>query len=210
MNLAATVKDLEPALRTRINTLIEEGRDIFHEFDLEVRQRAFHPFVPANYDKILARLLDYREPGLRFLEWGSGTGIITIMADMLGFEAYGIEMDPELVRVARGLAAKYDSNAKFAAGTFLPMGYAWKDATGDNRLGTLGGGVSAYAELKHPLEDFHIVYGYPWDGEAAIMQDVMRAFGGPDSRLIVHGSTDYEIYQGQRRQLSAYKKEEQV
>ena len=32
-----------------------------------------------------------------FLEWGSGTGVITIMADMLGFEAYGIEINPALV-----------------------------------------------------------------------------------------------------------------
>jgi len=203
----ASVKDLDPALRARITALIEEGRDIFHEFDLEVRQRAFHPFVPANYDKILARLLDYRAPGLRFLEWGSGTGIITIMADMLGFEAYGIEMDADLVKVARTLAAKYESGARFAVGTFLPMGYKWKDSSGDDRLGTLGGGVSAYAELKHPLEDFHIVYGYPWDGEGLIMQDIMRAFGGRDARLILHGSTDYEICRGQRRQLSAYEKE---
>lgn len=202
-----SVKDLDPALRTRITALIEEGRDIFHEFDLEVRQRAFHPFVPANYDKILARLLDYRAPGLRFLEWGSGTGVITIMADMLGFEAYGIELDAELVKVARKLADKYESAARFAAGTFLPLGYKWRDNGGDDRLGTLGGGESAYAELKHPLEDFDIVYGYPWDGEAAIMQDVMRAFGGKDARLIVHGSTDFEVYHGRRRELSAYQQE---
>ena len=66
----------------------------FERFDTDVRQHRFHPFVPADYDAVLQELISLRAPELRFLEWGSATGVITIMADLLGFEAYGIELDP--------------------------------------------------------------------------------------------------------------------
>lgn len=192
---------LDPALAARLTDLIEEGHEIFHQFDLEVRTKNWHPFMPANYDRVLQRLIEYYKPGMRFLEWGSATGIITIMADMLGYESYGIELDGELVRTARMLADKYQSNARFAAGSFMPMGYVWRDSTGDNRMGTLGQGDSGYVELKHPLEDFDLVFGYAWDGEMPIMEDVMRCYGGADARLILHGNIDTEVHKGVRRPL---------
>lgn len=182
--------ELDPALRGRLTSLIEEGRDIWESFDLEVRQEHFHPFVAADYDRVLQALLAHRAPGLRFLEWGSATGVITVMADLLGFEAYGIELDPSLVGLARDLAARYDSGARFAAGSFLPAGYRWRSSTGDERRGTIGNGPSAYPEIGHPLDHFDLVYGYPWDGEEPMMRDLMRCYGRPGAHLIVHGGTD--------------------
>src|SRR5512141_877538 len=117
------VRQLEPELRVRLGTVMEEGREFWGDFDRQVRQREFHPFVPANYDRVLRTLLRVRAPGLRFLEWGSATGVITIMADLLGFEAFGIEIDAELVAYARDLARRHGSRARFAAGSFLPTGY---------------------------------------------------------------------------------------
>ncbi len=182
---AMTKAELDPTLYARLRQVMEEGRDFYHTFDLEVRQKNFHPFVPANYDQVLDTLLAHYQPGLRFLEWGSGTGVITIMADMIGFEAYGIEIDAPLVDVARKLAKKYQSKARFAVGSFLPMGYEYRDSTGDTRTGTVGHAVSGYLELQHPLEDFDVVYGYPWPGEAEIMEDVMRQYGNPDATLLI-------------------------
>jgi hypothetical protein len=85
--------ELDAALRMRLESLIEEGSDIWESFDREVRQQHWHPFVAADYGRVLQDLLALRAPGLRFLEWGSATGVITIMADLLGFDAYGIELD---------------------------------------------------------------------------------------------------------------------
>ena len=79
--------------------------------------------------------------GLKFLEWGSASGVITIMADMLGFEAYGIELDESLVNTSRTLATTFESNARFAAGSFLPAGYVWRPAGGDGRIATIGDGA---------------------------------------------------------------------
>ncbi len=181
---------LDPDLRRRLEALMEEGREFWGDFDRQVRQREFHPFVPANYENVLDTLLRLRAPGLRFLEWGSATGVITIMADLLGFDAYGIEIDGELVAVARDLARRHGSGARFAAGSFLPTGYRWRGPDNDGRLGTLGIGESGYLQLGHPLEDFDVVYGYPWSGEEPIMHDLMARYGRPGARLIIQGSVD--------------------
>lgn len=179
---------------------MEDGWEIWERFDREVRQRDFHPFVPADYDAVLRTLLPLRAPGLRFLEWGSATGVITIMADLLGFEAYGIELDPALVEIARGLAARHGSGARFAAGSFLPAGYRWRARDGDERLGTIGRGASGYQLLGRPLEDFDLVYGYPWNGEEAMMVDLMKHYGGSGARLLLHGGDGGTIYRGGRRE----------
>lgn len=186
--------ELDAALRARLISLHDEGREIWNRFDVEVRQHAWHPFVPADYQRVQRALLPLRGPGLRFLEWGSATGVITIMADLLGFEAYGIELDPELAAIARGLAERFGSGARFAAGSFLPAGYEWRSETGDRRLGTIGHGTSAYAELQHPLEDFDLVFAYPWSGEEPTMHDLMRRHGGIGARLLLYDLQGVQVY----------------
>ena len=178
---------LEPELARRIGALLADGREIWDRFDREVREERFHPFVPADYDKVLRTLIALRGPGLRFLEWGSATGVITILADLLGYDACGIELDPVLVRTARELAARHGSAARFAEGSFLPTGYRWRPAGGDGRLGTIGEGPSGYLQLGHPLDDFDLVYGYPWEGEEPMMRDLMRRYGAPGARLLLNG-----------------------
>ncbi len=182
----------DSAVQLRIRALMEEGRELWRRFDLEVRVRSWHPFVPSDYERALRTLLALREPGRRFLEWGSATGVITIMADLLGFEAHGIELDGELVGLARELARKYGSSARFVQGSFLPAGYEWRPADGDGRLGTIGHGRPAYRELGHALADFDVVWGYPWGGEEPIMQDIMRRYGRADGCLVLHGPGEDE------------------
>lgn len=181
------MNDLDEKLRHKLTELQEEGFEIWQKFDIDVRQDNFHPFVPGEYEKALQILLDARGDHLKFLEWGSATGVITIMADLVGFDAAGIELDGDLVVTARQLAAKYGSNARFVEGSFLPAGYEFSGRDGDKRTGTIGHGRSGYLELGQPLEDFDVVYGYPWDGEAAVMRDVMKRFGRADARLILFG-----------------------
>ncbi len=176
-------------VRDRIDALIEEGMTLFSEFDRSVREKSFHPFVAADYNVVLETLLHLRESRRSsvptFIELGSGHGVITIMADLLGFDAAGIEIDGSLVSIARDLAKRYESKARFAVGSFLPSGYRWKSESGDNRMGTLGSGPSAYLELGRALDDFEIVYAYPWEGEAPIIRDLARRYANPRAKLIL-------------------------
>ena len=167
---------------------------MWERFDREVRKQEWHPFMPASYDRVLETLIDLRAPGLRFLEWGSATGVITIMADMLGYEAYGIELDPSLVDTARALAATFDSRATFVAGSFMPDGYQWIAPSGDTRQGTIGDGVSGYAALGMDLDRFDYVFAYPWPGEDLMMQDIVRRCGGTRTRLLQYGPEGVQIF----------------
>ena len=173
-------------LHARLDAVCAEGWAVWERFDREVREPGFHPFVAADYDVVRAALLHLRAPGQRFLEWGSATGVITIMADVVGFDACGIELDASLVDTARALAARHGSRARFVAGSFLPTGYRWRSRDGDTRTGTIGEGPSGYLQLGRALDDFDIVFGYPWGGEAPMMLDVMRQYGRRDALLLLH------------------------
>jgi hypothetical protein len=189
---------MEHALQTQLARLIAEGREMARAFDRDVRQENWHPFIAADYDVVLRQLLRLRQPGASFLECGSATGVITIMADLLGFDACGIEIDADLVATAQRLTDKYESTARFALGSFLPTGYEYRDPKGDRRLGTLSQGNSAFPQLGRSLEDFDIVFAYPWNGESAVLQDLMKRHGGSDAQLLLYGDP-VEVYRGQRR-----------
>jgi len=194
---------VDAQLRARLDTLIEEGLDVFERFDREVRTRHFHPFIAADYERVLQTLITLRTPGLRFLELGSATGIITLMADLLGFDAYGIELDASLVTTARALAERHGSRARFVSGSFIPAGYRWRPTTADvGRHGTIGDGASAYAELGYALDDFDLVYAYPWSGEEPMMLDLMRCYGGERARLLLNGDDGVTVYSGGVREAS--------
>jgi hypothetical protein len=201
-----TRDELPQDLLVRIEALNEEGRTIFDRFERDVRSAEFHPFKPANYDSIVDVLLPFVGKCRTFLEWGSATGVIAITADLLGFEAYGIEIDASLVDVANDLARRYGSGARFAAGSLLPEGYEWRSPSGDPRLGTIETGESGYAKLGLGLSDFDLVYGYPWSGEAAMMHDIMQRCGADGARLLINGGREgvhvFRITNGNSRQAA--------
>lgn len=176
----------DATLHARLGALRADGWAIWERFDRTVRAPGFHPFVAADYEVVEAALLKLRAPGRSFLEWGAATGIITIMADLMGFDACGIELDASLVETARAVAARHGANARFVAGSFLPAGYRWRAPDGDSRTGTIGQGPSGYLQLGRALEDFDVVFGYPWDGETALMRDVMQQFGRRDALLLLN------------------------
>ena len=189
----------DDVLDARLDALCADGWQSWQRFDDTCRSRAFHPFVPADYDVARKVLSSLRVPGRRFLEWGSATGIIAIMADMMGFEAYGIEIDASLVAIANDMASRHRSAARFVAGSFLPAGYRFRTRDGDGRTGTIADGPSGYIELGRALEDFDVVFGYPWGGEEAVMLDVMRRYGGSDALLLLYNSDNtVRIYRGGR------------
>ena len=122
------------------------------------------------------------------------------MADRLGFEAAGIEIDAELVRTARALATQFDSHARFAVGSFLPAGYVWRPSSGDGRIATIGDGASGYRGLGRSRDEFDVVFGYPWGGEERMMRDLMTRYSGSGALLLLHTvNGGVEEYRNERR-----------
>ena len=177
---------LDAELRARLDAVCAVGWELFDTFDRTVREREFHSFVAADYEAVRDALIAYRAPGARFLEWGSATGVITILADLLGFEARGIEIDASLVATARALAVRFDSRAEFVVGSFLPAGYRWHSPVGNEFSSTTGEGPSGYMALGAALDDFDVVFGYPWGGEAPMMVDLMQRYGRDDALLLLN------------------------
>lgn len=83
-------------------------------------------FVPSDFGKAYAALRSLAAaelaPGNIFCEWGSGFGVVTCIAAMLDFDAYGIEIESELVDASRQLAEDFDLSAEFVRGSFIPSG----------------------------------------------------------------------------------------
>ena len=77
---------VDAELRARLDAVIADGREVWARFDRVVRGKDFHPFFPADYELVLERVASLRAPGLRFLEWGSATGVITNLA-VLDFDS---------------------------------------------------------------------------------------------------------------------------
>ena len=205
----ASLSEVDDALSARLAALCAAGWEIFERFEAEVRDRRFHPFIASDYELVQAALLARRRPGLRFLELGSASGVITIMADLLGYDACGIELDDSLVATARDLAARFESGARFVAGSFIPAGFAYKAGAGRADVPpaavptghTPPAGPSAYLQLGRALDDFDVVFGYPWGGEEPTMLELMRCYGRPDALMLLHSvDRGVQAYRGGREE----------
>ena len=137
----------------------------------------FHGFVPADLRGAHDALALLRPRADSFVELGSGAGAITIVADLLGYDACGIEIEPWLVDAAVELAEDFDSSAQFTCGSFLPRGFRtdeWLDA--DFHV-TYDGASSAWDEAGLDLADFDLVYAFPWPGEERLFDELLERYG---------------------------------
>jgi SAM-dependent methyltransferase len=153
-------------------------------WDQHEHEAAFEGYVGSDFQAAFDLLRSYRGRATTFLEWGSGLGVVTIMAARLGFEAYGIEIQPGLVELADDLAAEYDADVQFACGSFVPEAFQADLRCGDEFYRTESNACSAYDQLDRELSDFELVYAYPWPDEHQIFRSIMRQCGAPGALLI--------------------------
>ena len=152
--------------------------------------REFRGFVAADYGQVFRALLGLRGEAQTFLEFGSGLGVIAIMASRLGFRSYGIESESRLVSMSCQLAEKYASNAQFATGNFIPPDYQWTPTHGEGDFRTALDDASGYDELDMELRDFDLVYAYPWPEEYPLYQDILRQCGCANSLLLTYDARE--------------------
>jgi len=174
--------------------LREAGRRI-EEFQATSRTPGF---VPSDFERVYAVLRAAAEvnlaPGTRFCEWGSGFGVVAGLAAMLGFDAYGIEVDGDLVDAARRLAADFNLPVEFAHDSFIPHGgEVVAEASGAfSWLAPDAGG--AYAELGLDPDDFDVVFVYPWPDEEGVTDALFERYAGTGAILVTyHGGDDLRV-----------------
>ena len=76
-------------------------------------------FVPSNYDVLYAVLSALRRG--RLCEWGSGMGIGVGLAEILGFDACGIEIHARLAAASRKLLADFGLSAQVETGSYFDV-----------------------------------------------------------------------------------------
>ena len=170
-----------------------KGEELWEEFRTR-RGGAFAHLIQADLRGVAKELLKLRSGADSFLELGSGVGAITIIADLLGFDAYGIELEPALVRASVNLAERFDSHATFAEGSFVPPEYREELELQSVDFLTITEGADAYEELGLELSDFDLVYGYPWPGEEEWMRELVRRHARPNTAFLTYSDGDgYEV-----------------
>lgn len=153
-------------------------------------QLEFGSFVSADYLAIYRELVRLRGQVETVLEWGSGLGVVTIMASRLGFDAYGIEVEPVLVEHSLELAEKYGPNAQFATGSFIPDEYEWNSEITSDSTRTDHDSRAAYDELDMELRDFDLVYAYPWPDEHGFFMNILRTCGREGSLFLSYDARE--------------------
>ena len=130
-------------------------------------------FVPSDFEIVYRALAGIEASrlaaGRRFLEWGSGLGVITCFAATLGFDAMGIEIEPQLVDLAESLASDHEIEAQFVRGSFVPYGSEPRLEMPDDIAWLATTGPDGYEELELEPDEFDLVYAYPWPGEEEVI-----------------------------------------
>ena len=175
-------------IRGRFAQLLVEGDRLWDAWRATSSTRS-PLFVPSDYAEALVVLRGLTDRASTFVELGSGSGVVTVMADLLGFEAYGIELDPWLVERSIELAETMGSGATFVEGSFVPPDYQdeIEHQSGDHLTPT--DGARAYDEIGLDLDDFDLIYAYPWPGEEDWLDELVRRFARPEALLLAYDSS---------------------
>ncbi|WP_278470695.1 hypothetical protein [Gimesia maris] len=176
-----------------------------HEADERVSQflqaspRRATGFVPSDFKTVFHALQTITDTnlasGTSFCEWGSGFGIVTLLASMLEFAACGIEIEQELVDESRRMADDFGLPGEFVQGSFIPPGaescvdeayaennaeYSWLITDADD----------GYDELQLGPEDFDIVFSYPWPGEEYLITSLFEKYAAEGALLLTYNSLE--------------------
>ena len=145
-------------------------------------------FEPSNYCAAAGVLRAIRQQGLnkgeRFCEWGSGFGVVTCLAAMLGFDARGIEIEETLIGSAVQLAEDYGLDVQFHQGSYEADGLANRNVRN-----------SAWSNpLANLLFDCDLIYIYPWPAEVALSQRLFAQFAQAGTLLVSYmGGENFRV-----------------
>jgi 2-polyprenyl-3-methyl-5-hydroxy-6-metoxy-1,4-benzoquinol methylase len=135
-------------------------------------------FVPSCYETVWHALQYLTQQDLNqgslFCEWGSGVGIVAMMAAILGYESYGIEINTELVDAANELADR-----------------AFAEADGEISFDTYAD--RAYDDLGLDLGDFDLVFAFPWPNDEPFMKEIFGRFSGDGALYLTYGDAE-DVY----------------
>ena len=186
------------SLPARVRDLVREAERRIEAFLARRAGQAVAGFVPADFERTYRALRAVAgaglAPGDAFCEWGSGFGVVALLAAGLDFRACGIEIDPDLVDEAEGLARDFEIDVEFACGTIVPPG--GEDLTDvPQEFGWFtAGGACGHDLLGVDPADFDVVFAYPWPGEEQVIENLFERYAATGALLLTyHGHEDLRL-----------------
>jgi predicted O-methyltransferase YrrM len=193
----------EDALPMNVARLLSDARHYVAQLEDETRA-SIPAFVPSDFGLVYRALSAINASSLaagrRFIEWGSGVGVVTCLAALVGFDAVGIEIEPRLVEMAEELARKQGIAAEFAVGSFVPHGAQPRVDWSCDVAWLALGGADGYAALELDPDDFDLVFAYPWPGEEQVIFDLYSDTAAVGALLLTyHGLEGLRLQRKVRR-----------
>lgn len=199
--------DYEPSvipLPESVTSLIQSADLRWDEFFAKQLNKRYPRYIASEPAQVFAALKHVRDEGLaygdRFIEWGSGFGLASSMASMLGFEATGIELEEGLVKIAEKLAEAHQTGADFINTSYVPEGYISYDHIGgsdivpDDSFGHQAG-PPKYEGMEIGLDEVDVFFVYPWPGEQEMMLKLFQSVASEDALLVAYlGDQEVCIY----------------
>lgn len=168
---------IEPApLPPRVTTYLASAKARIDRWFAQPEHQTGIGFIPSDYEQVwqaLAAITREHPDARRLLEWGSGFGVIVGFGALLGLEAHGIEIEDNLVTSANELLAEHDLSTTTVQGSFVPMDFV-DEGLDDLETRTVLGQPDAYDTLGRDLDDFDLVFAYPWPTEEELYREIFR------------------------------------
>ena len=203
-----TVQLDDKALPPRVAALITDADrrlDDLFESNRNRRVPRFLPSDPVLLYRVLKSLTEQDLPlGHNFCEWGSGFGLGACLASLLGYRSYGLEIEEDLVVLARDLASDHAINVENLCTSYFPEGFGSYSAHGGAELmtpepvshwGESNILIPAYEGMDCEIDEIDVFYVYPWPGEQELMHSLFETVAAEGAILIAYyGEQDIAAY----------------
>jgi SAM-dependent methyltransferase len=188
----------ESTISVEIETRIAQAKARIEAFQDRWDRPQIEQFVAADYALVFQSMVWTLETqptiGRRFLEWGCGFAIVSALAAHLGLDAIGFEAEQDLLEQGRQTLKEWDAPVELIHGNFLPRGA--ESLADDPTVPSLGHDVaSGYDIAGLDLDDFALVYAYPWPGEDDFHEAVFARYAAPGALLMLFcGPNDERLW----------------
>lgn len=166
-------------LPAKANLLIQDCKEAGDEISAHSGDYGGIPeFEPADgktswhlLNSVVKQTLPDRTPV--FCEWGSGTGLVTLIASLIGMSATGIEIEEELVDMAGDFSKKFAIPASFIHGSIYPK---------DNPTPLLD-----YKEVD-------LFFAYPWPNQVTQVINLFEQVAASGAVFVCyHGGRNFRV-----------------
>jgi hypothetical protein len=191
--------DEDEAMSAEVEKFLESSQQRLQQYWDRWTERPIEQYVASDFRYVWAALQSLNRMGLlkgrSFVEWGCGFGVITGLAWYTGLSAVGIEAESFLVEEGRKLLQLHSIQAELWHGNFLPKGAEQIARRQSDHPSLFHQVPSAYPQHACDLDDFALIFAYPWPGEEHFQREVFCRYAAVDALMLMYrGPYQIELY----------------